>query len=68
VHGEELIFYVALCVLGAIPVSLLIARGGAIGVEPTVGLMMIVAGLAGLIRAWRVARSADRQARARVSS
>ena len=54
--GEELIVYVALCVVGAIPLAPSIARGGAFGVEPTIGLLMVIAGLAGLIAAWRVAR------------
>jgi hypothetical protein len=58
VHGEELIFYLALCVVGAIPLASLVAHGGAFGAEPTVGLMMILAGLAGLFAAWRVARNA----------
>jgi hypothetical protein len=56
VPAEELIFYVALCVVGAIPVASPIAQGGAFGVEPTIGLMMVIAGIAGLFSAWRVAR------------
>ena len=55
--GEELIFYVALCVVGVIPLAKPIARGGAFGVEPTIGLLMVIAGLAGLWAAWRVTRS-----------
>ena len=54
--GEELIFYVALCVVGAIPLANPIARGGAFGVEPTIGLLMVIAGIAGLLAAWRVTR------------
>jgi len=54
--GEELIFYVALCVVGAIPLAHPIARGGAFGVEPTIGLLMVLAGLAGLFAAWRGGR------------
>ena len=57
--GEELVLYVALCVVGAIPVVVAAARGGAFGVEPTIGLMMAVAGLAGLaglIAAWIAGR------------
>ena len=53
--GEELIFYVALCVIGAIPVAGMIARGGVFGVEPTIGLIMMVAGIAGLLAAGWVA-------------
>ena len=53
VPAEELIFYVALCVVGALPVASPIARGGAFGVEPTLGLMMVIAGIAGLVSAWR---------------
>jgi hypothetical protein len=51
--GEELILYVALCVIGAIPVVIALARGGAFGVEPTLGLAMIAAGTIGLVAAWR---------------
>jgi hypothetical protein len=47
--SEELIVYVALCVVGAIPVAVAISRGGAFGVEPTLGLAMILAGAAGVI-------------------
>jgi len=54
--GEELIFYVALCVVGAIPLAKPIARGGAFGVEPTIGLLMVIAGITGLLAAWRVTR------------
>jgi len=49
--GEELIVYVALCVVGAIPVAGVVSRGGAFGVEPTIGLLMVIAGLAGLLGA-----------------
>ena len=54
--GEELIFYVALCMVGAMPLASPIARGGAFGVEPTIGLLMVIAGIAGLLAAWRVTR------------
>jgi hypothetical protein len=54
--GEELIFYVALCLVGAIPLATPIARGGAFGVEPTIGLLMVIAGIAGLLAAWRATR------------
>ena len=54
--GEELIFYVALCLVGAIPLARPIARGGAFGVEPTIGLLMVIAGIAGLWAAWRMTR------------
>jgi len=46
---EELICYVAMCVVGAIPVGSALARGGAFGVEPTIGLLMMLAGAAGLV-------------------
>ena len=58
--GEELIIYVALCVVGAIPVSDLVSRGGAFGVEPTLGLLMIAVGISGLVASlmtlWRIPR------------
>ena len=61
--GEELIIYVALCGVGAIPVAGVLSRGGAFGVEPTIGLLMMIAGIVGLatalIAAWRVPRDPD---------
>jgi hypothetical protein len=46
--GEELILYVALCVVGAIPAVSTLARSAAFGVEPTLGLLMVLAGVIGL--------------------
>jgi hypothetical protein len=61
--GEELIIYVALCGVGAIPVAGALSHGGAVGVEATIGLLMIAAGLVGLVAAlltaWRVPRDPD---------
>ncbi len=61
--GEELIFYVALCMVGAIPVAGVVSRRDAFGVEPTIGLLMMGAGIAGLfgalLAAWRVPRDPD---------
>jgi predicted phage tail protein len=54
--GEELILYAALCVIGAIPVATVLVCGGSFGVEATIGLMMALAGVAGLL----AARSPDR--------
>lgn len=49
--SEELVLYLALCVVGAIPVATVLVRGGTFGVEATLGLMMTLAGLAGLLAA-----------------
>lgn len=49
--GEELILYAALCVVGAIPVATALVRGGSFGVEATIGLLMVLAGLAGIFAA-----------------
>lgn len=46
---EELIFYAALCLIGAIPIWTTANRGGAFGVEATIGVLMIAAGVVGLI-------------------
>jgi hypothetical protein len=46
---EELIFYAALCLVGAIPIWTTAARGGAFGVEATIGVLMIAAGIVGLV-------------------
>ena len=47
--SEELVVYAALCVVGAIPVAVALGRGGAFGVEPTLGMLMALAGVAGLV-------------------
>jgi hypothetical protein len=50
-------------VVGAIPVAGVVSRGGAFGVEPTIGLFMMVAGIVGLLgallAAWRAPRDPD---------
>jgi hypothetical protein len=53
---EELILYVLLCAVGAIPVAAALLRGGAFGVEATVGLAMALAGLVGLVGSARAGR------------
>jgi UPF0716 family protein affecting phage T7 exclusion len=45
---EERLVYVALCLIGAIPIAVALAHGGAFGVEPTIGLLMALAGAIGL--------------------
>ena len=55
---EERTLYGVVAAIGALPVAGALARGGAFGVEPTVGLVMLAAGGAGLIRtAWRGRRA-----------
>jgi hypothetical protein len=50
---EERVVYAALCLVGAIPIAVALAHGGAFGVEPTLGLIMALAGAAGLAFARR---------------
>ena len=53
---EELIIYTLLMITGAIPVSHALAAGGHVGVEPTIGALMIIAGVIGVIMyAWSAA-------------
>jgi hypothetical protein len=59
VLDEELIVYAALCVVGAIPVAIALSQDGAFGVEPTLGLLMGIAGIAGLISALLTPRDPD---------
>ena len=47
--AEEPIVYLALCVIGAIPVGIALIRGGVFGVEATLGLIMALAGAVGLL-------------------
>ena len=46
--SEERLVYAALCLVGAIPVGVALAHGGTFGVEPTIGLLMVLAGAIGL--------------------
>jgi len=52
---EERILYGALCGVGVIPIAIALLRGGSVGVEATLGLLMALAGLAGLVTSTRVA-------------
>lgn len=53
--SEERVLYAILCAVGAIPVAIALLRGE-FGVEATLGLVMTLAGLAGLVTSARVAR------------
>ncbi len=46
--SEERILYLGLCAVGAIPVVIALLRGDGFGVDATLGLLMALAGLAGL--------------------
>lgn len=48
-HTEELIVYALLVVVGLIPVSTALAQGTVFGVEATLGLLMVLAGVIGAI-------------------
>jgi hypothetical protein len=53
---EELIIYALLMITGAIPVTNALEAGGHFGVEPTIGALMIGAGVIGVIMyAWSAA-------------
>ncbi len=45
--AEELVVYVLLVLIGAIPVVTAVASGERFEAEPTLGLLMVAAGLAG---------------------
>ena len=46
--AEELTIYVALVAVGAIPVVVALVQRSGLGVEPTIGLLMIFLGILGL--------------------
>jgi len=48
-HPEELILYGLLVVIGAIPVAVAVAERTTFGVEATIGLLMVCAGVIGAI-------------------
>jgi hypothetical protein len=54
--SEERILHAILCAVGAIPVAVALLGGGGFGVEATVGLLMTLAGLAGLVASPRTPR------------
>jgi hypothetical protein len=58
--SEERVLYAILCAVGAIPVAIALLRGGSFGVEATIGLLMALAGLAGLVAWPRAARRRPR--------
>ena len=45
---EELILYGVLAVIGAIPVMMAIAQHAVFGVDATLGLLMLIAGIGGV--------------------
>jgi hypothetical protein len=53
--SEERVLYAILCAVGAIPVPIALLRGG-FGVEASLGLLMVLTGLAGLVASPRVDR------------
>jgi hypothetical protein len=54
--SEERILHGALCAVGAIPIAIALLHGGGFGVEATLGLLMTLAGLAGLVASARAGR------------
>lgn len=58
--SEERILYAILCAVGGIPIAIALLRGGSFGVEATLGLGMVLAGLAGLVASVRTAHRRPR--------
>jgi hypothetical protein len=58
---EELIMYSLFIVIGTIPVAIAVIRGAAFGFAATLGLLMVILGLTGLLV--RFARARTRQTR-----
>jgi hypothetical protein len=57
---EELVLYALLVLIGAIPVIITVAQRTTFGVEATVGLLMVAAGLLGALGcAWRAVSDRD---------
>ena len=56
--NEELVLYGLLAAVGAIPVVIALVRHTPFGLEPTIGLLMVCAGMLGLVvRALRARRA-----------
>ncbi len=51
---EECATYGALAAIGAIPVVIAVAQGVPFGAEATIGLMMSIVGIGGLVARWRI--------------
>jgi hypothetical protein len=50
---EELLIYLALVIVGAIPIGVALVNRTGFGGEATIGLLMLLAGISGLtFRAW----------------
>ena len=59
VDPEDLVLYGLLLVVGIIPVVITIIEGSAFGFDATLGLMMVVVGLVGMVFHVARARQAD---------
>lgn len=53
---EELVVYVALVLIGVLPIIGTVVQGGPMGVEPSIGFLMVLVGVLGLISARRTGR------------
>jgi uncharacterized membrane protein YdjX (TVP38/TMEM64 family) len=54
---EQTILYALIAAIGMIPVIVALRSGGVFGSEATLGLLMLVLAVAGLLAMWRIARS-----------
>ncbi len=57
-HGEERVLYILLTVVGLIPIAIAWGSSARFGAQATIGGLMLVAGLLGLVR--RATHSARR--------
>jgi hypothetical protein len=57
VDREERVLYSLMVLIGAIPVTLTLASGTRFGVQATLGLLMALWGLVGLVRGSRARRT-----------
>ncbi|MEP6865225.1 MAG: hypothetical protein ABJE66_31695 [Deltaproteobacteria bacterium] len=60
-NREQAIVYAVIAAIGSIPVLVVLARGSAFDAEATVGLVMLVLAIAGLLAMWWVAHDQRRR-------
>lgn len=55
-NREQTILYALIAAVGLIPVIIALQSGGVFGSDATLGLLMLVLAIAGLLAMWRITR------------
>jgi uncharacterized membrane protein YdjX (TVP38/TMEM64 family) len=60
-NREQTILYALIAAIGLIPVIIALESGGVFGSDATLGLLMLVLAIAGLLAMWRITRKQRRR-------